>query len=373
MKGRVKIGRKTKQLVQRLSPGDIAVINHQDLDELAANSLIRCKVRAVINLEQSISGRYPNQGPSQLIQAGILLADAQREEINASLKEGDLVEIRGGELLRGEKKVASLEVYDREQVKARLEKAAANLEYELDNFIENTLYFARKEKSLLLGTRIPPVSCPINGRHALVVVRGRDYRADLQALESYIREVKPVIIAVDGGADACLEFGYYPDIIIGDMDSISDRALNSGADIIVHAYSDGRAPGLERVRELGLQATTLPAPGLSEDIAMLLAYEQGADLIVAVGTHNNIIDFLEKGRPGMGSTLLVRMKIGSRLIDAKGVNKLYQSKVSTLQWCQLVVAAFLPILVVLLVSPSTRQFLHLCYLQLMVMFQNYFR
>lgn len=371
MKGPVKIARKTKKLVQRLSPGDIAIISHRDLDELAAASLIRKKVKAVINLEPSISGRYPNQGPLKLINAGIFLADAQKRDLDQFVKEGDIVEIRKDGLYTRGKRIIPLKVYNHEIVTNLLEKARANLETEFDHFVENTLYFAKKEKSLLFGTRIPFVRTDIYGKHALIVVRGQDFRADLKALDSYIKDVRPVIIAVDGGADACLECGYRPDIIIGDMDSVSNRALMSGGEIIVHAYPDGKAPGLKRVQKLGLSATLFPAPGLSEDIAMLLAYELGADLIVAVGTHNNMIDFLEKGRPGMASTLLVRMKIGSRLVDARGVNKLYQSKVTPLQWVQLVLAAFLPFLVVLLVSPSTRQFLRLFYLQLKVVIQNH--
>ena len=160
------------------------------------------------------------------------------------------------------------------------------------------------------------------------MVRGYDYKADLDVLRPYIREFKPVLIGVDGGADALVEAGYTPDMIIGDMDSVTDDVLRCGAEIIVHAYPDGRAPGLARVHQLGVAALTFPAAATSEDIAMLLADEKGATMIVAVGTHDTLVEFLDKGRGGMASTFLTRLKIGGKLVDAKGVSRLYRQTMS---------------------------------------------
>ncbi len=129
---------------------------------------------------------------------------------------------------------------------------------------------------------------------------------------------------MDGGADAIRDAGFTPDIIIGDFDSVGEETLRCGAELIVHAYPGGRAPGAQRLEELGLEHLRFELAGTSEDIAMLLAYELGADLIVAVGTHSSMEDFLDKGRAGMASTFLVRLKVGRILIDAKGVNRLYR-------------------------------------------------
>ena len=158
----------------------------------------------------------------------------------------------------------------------------------------------------------------------LIVVRGERHRRDLKALRAYIRDMRPLIVAVDGGADGVLEAGLKPDLILGDMDSASDKALACGAELIVHAYPDGRAPGCERLIEAGLPHTIVPAAGTSEDVAMLMAYEKGADLIVSVGAHFNLIEFLDRKRGGMSSTFLTRLRIGERLVDAKGVSRLYQ-------------------------------------------------
>ena len=238
----------------------------------------------------------------------------------------------------------------------------------LVRFVDNTLAYARKEVELIAGTvPVPPLKTRIEGRHALVVVRGFNYKEDLQAIRPYINEVRPVLIGVDGGADALREFGYRPDIVIGDMDSVSDQALREAKDVVVHAYPNGEAPGLKKVKELGIPAVTLPLPGTSEDVAMLLAYEKGARLIVAVGTHSNVLDFLEKGRRGMGSTFLVRLKVGAILVDAKGVSQLYRSRVKFRYLLQVVAAALLPFAAVVIISPSIRQLLRLIIIQFRVL------
>src|SRR5262249_36493978 len=150
------------------------------------------------------------------------------------------------------------------------------------------------------------------------------------ALRPYIREYRPVMIGVDGGADALLEAGYRPDLIVGDMDSVSDEALLGGAELVVHAYRDGRAPGLERLERLGLPAVVFPAAATSEDIAILLADDNGAALIVAVGAHTTLMEYLDKGRAGMASTFLTHLRVGGKLVDAKGVSRLYRSRISTM-------------------------------------------
>ncbi|MBA1337064.1 MAG: Thiamine pyrophosphokinase domain-containing protein [Firmicutes bacterium] len=360
IKGNVRVDKKTKNLVKRLCPGEIALICHRDLDELGALSLINARVKAVVNADISISGKYPNLGPELLCKEGIPLIDGVGLHIMNQVKEGDILEICGGDILKHGEIIGSGTVLDAESVREMMNRARDNIEKELDSFIDNTLEYAKREKRFILGQiEMPHINTRVKGRHALVVVRGRDYKVDLGAIRSYIEEVKPVLIGVDGGADALMEFGLVPDIIIGDMDSVSDRALKSCSDIIVHAYADGRAPGLDRVEALGLNASILSIPGTSEDIAMLLSFEKGAELIVAVGTHSNMIDFLEKGRRGMASTFLTRLKVGSILVDAKGVNKLYRETIKAKHLAGLVVAAMIPVLIVGFMSPPLQQLVKL--------------
>ena len=155
--------------------------------------------------------------------------------------------------------------------------ARAGLAVQLEAFAANTMEYLRRERDLLLdGVGVPDITTNLDGRHALIVVRGYHYKEDLQTLRHYIREYRPVLIGVDGGADALIEAGHRPDLIVGDMDSVSDATLHCGAEIVVHAYRDGNAPGLERVRELGLDPVVFPATGTSEDVAMLLADDKGA-------------------------------------------------------------------------------------------------
>lgn len=369
IKGTIKIDRKTKNLIKRLQCGDIAVVDHRDIDELAARSLLAARVKAVINLSQSISGRYPNKGPMILAENGVTLLDADSRRLAYLLKEGQEVEINGSNVFLNNKKVATGTVLSPQAVRCRIDATKENYRRELDKFVRNTLTYASRELNLLLDDLpLPELSFAFQGRHALVVVRGHNYREDLNVIDGYIREVRPVLVGVDGGADALIEAGYSPQLIVGDMDSVSDTALRCGADLVVHAYSDGNAPGMERLEQLGLKGKVLPAAGTSEDIAMLMAYQLGAELIVAVGTHSNMLDFLEKGRRGMASTLLTRIKIGPALVDAKGVSKLYRQKLKVGYLAQIMVAAAIPFALTAVVAPETFQIIRLLLMRIKLLF-----
>ena len=361
----IKVDRKTKKLAKRLSAGEIAVINHIDIDEVAANSLVERKIKLVINAAPSISGRYPNKGPKILIDNNILIIDNVGENVFEELKEGQVIEVNNGQIYRDGQFIGSGEVMYKSVVEKRTQIAYENMSVELDRFIDNTIEYAKREKGFILGeTEIPKMTTNYKDRHVLVVVRGQDYKEDLATIKSYIEEMKPILVGVDGGADALLECGYNPDVIVGDMDSVTDEALKKAKEIVVHAYVDGRAPGLKRVQDLGLDAVVFPAPGTSEDIAMLTAYEYGAELIVALGSHSNMIDFLEKGRKGMASTFLVRLKIGAKLIDAKGVNLLYKSKLKMKYIWALVITAIFPVIIIAYLSPTVQQLIKLLQLKM---------
>jgi len=338
--GTARLDRRTKRLVGRLRPGDIAVIDHVDLDRVAADSLVAVGVAAVLNAKPSVSGRYPNLGPEVLIKAGIPLVDDLGEDIFQQIREGDTVRIDGNTVFVGDEPVGHGVRQDAESVAKAMADAREGLSVQLEAFAANTMEYLKQERDLLLdGVGVPDIETPIRGRHCLIVVRGYDYKADLDVLRPYIREFKPVLIGVDGGADALVEAGYTPDLIIGDMDSVTDDVLRCGAEVIVHAYPDGRAPGLARVNSLGISAQTFPAAATSEDLAMLLADGKGASLIVAVGTHATLVEFLDKGRGGMASTFLTRLKVGGKLVDAKGVSRLYRQSISGSSLLLLVLSA----------------------------------
>ena len=356
--GPVRIDARTKDLTKRLRPGDIAVINHLDLDRVSAEALVACRPVAVVNAARSTSGRYPNLGPDILLNAGVPLVDDVGPDVMAALKDGDRAHLDAGTLLLGDVVVATGTVLTRELVREAMDAARAGLAVQLEAFAGNTMEYLRKERELLLdGVGIPDITTQIDGRHALIVVRGYHYTEDLKTLRSYIREYRPVLIGVDGGADALVEAGHQPDLIVGDMDSVTDSTLRCGAEIVVHAYRDGRAPGLERVRALGIEPVVFPATGTSEDVAMLLADDSGAQLIVAVGTHATLIEFLDKGRSGMASTFLTRLRVGGKLVDAKGVSQLYRARIPNRSLVGMLVVGLFALFVALASTPAGRTLL----------------
>lgn len=358
--GTARLDRRTKRLVGRLRPGEIAVIDHVDIDRVAADSLVAVGVAAVLNAKPSISGRYPNLGPQVLVEAGITLLDDLGEGVFQQIREGDTVRVEGNTVfVRGEP-VAHGVRQDADSVAKAMLDAREGLSVQLEAFAANTMEYLKQERELLLdGVGVPEVKTQIAGRHCLIVVRGYDYKADLDVLRPYIREFKPVLIGVDGGADALVEAGYTPDMIIGDMDSVTDDVLRCGAEVVVHAYPDGRAPGLDRVHQLGVSGITFPAAATSEDIAMLLADEKGATLIVAVGTHATLVEFLDKGRGGMASTFLTRLRVGGKLVDAKGVSRLYRQSISGSSLLLLVLSAIAAMAAAVAVSTVGKAYLSL--------------
>ena len=320
---------RTKDLVKRLRPGEVAIIDHRDLDRVAAEGLAAAGIAAVIDAAPCSSGRYPNEGPLILLDAGIAVVDEVGGWIMGAVEDGYAITIDGG-----------------------------------DVYVDDTLvasgYFEHNRDLISDDLETPDVGIDFTDRHALIVVRGHDYRDDLQLLRTsgYIGEQRPVLIGVDGGADALIELGMKPDVIIGDFDSVDESTLRCGAVLVVHAYPDGRAPGAERLEALGLDHLLFRASGTSEDIAMLLAFIRGASLIVAVGTHSSMVDFLDKGRSGMASTILTRMKVGPILVDAKGVSRLYQGGVRRFDLAILVVGALAAMIVITLVSEPLQLLLH---------------
>lgn len=369
--GAARVNRRTKDLVKSLKRGEVAVIRHPDLDSVAARALIARRPALVVNAGDSITGRYPNRGPSLLLEAGIPVLDCVEEGAFDRLKDGDSLRLEGDLLFRNGEEFAQGRRLTPEKVNELLQSGHQNVVHELRGFAENTLRHLNDEaQDLLEPTAVPAVRMPMVGRHVVIVVRGEGYESDLLRVLSYIQEQRPVLVGVDGGADALLEMGLKPDLILGDMDSVSDRALLCGAELVVHAYRDGRAPGLERVKSLGKEALSFPVPGTSEDAAMLLAYERGAEMIVAVGTHFSLVDFLDKGRAGMSSTFLVRLKVGSILVDAKGVSRLYRPRVKAKEIVALMVAGAVPLVAVLMLSPSLRIWLQILYQRLKFFFWN---
>jgi uncharacterized membrane-anchored protein len=346
----------------------VAILNHEDLDRVCAEDLVQTGVRHVVNCSRSSSGSYPNRGPLILAEAGVHLVDMPDAALFDDLSDGDKVTLVDGSLYRGGALVATGEVQDLEAVRSDHEEARRTIGEALEAFAENTMTHVLEERDLLAGQiELPDFDTEIRDRPVMLVVRGPDHQKDLHALRPYVRDVKPALIAVDGGADAIIAEGFTPDMIVGDMDSAADETLRSARELVVHAYPDGRAPGRDRLDKLGLPYKVVPAPATSEDVAMLIAAEKGAELIVCVGTHFNLVEFLDKNRRGMSSTFLTRLRIGEILVDAKGVSRLYRPTAGRGPIIAVALAALAALIVVMATSPSLGPLLDLIWLKVQVL------
>ncbi len=366
--GPAKLGRRTKLLVKRLAPGDVAVIDHRDLDRVSAEDLVSVGVSAVLNCRPSSSGAYPNMGPLLLVQAGIRLVDLPDDALFHALRDGDQVVVRGGDVLRHGKAIARGVVQSAASVRARNDAAREEIGEALEAFARNTVEHMVEERELLAGKiELPRFDTDFRDRPALIVVRGVDHQRDLKALRPYIRDVKPVLVGVDGGANAILEEGFRPDMIVGDMDSAQEETLRCGAELVVHAYPDGRAPGREVLDRLGLAHKVVPAPATSQDVAMLIAHEKGSQLIVSVGSQFNLVEFLDKNRRGMSSTFLTRLRLGEKLIDAKGVGRLYRPRPGVAPLALVLLAGLVTLGIIIWRTPALYNLAELLWLKLQVL------
>ncbi len=354
--------------MKKLGPDDIAVIDHEDIDRVSGDDLAASGVRCVLNACASSSGRYPNSGPLAITRAGLHLVDLPAAGLFDLLKDGERIEVRGAQVLRSGGVIAEGTVQDAEVVARRHDEARRTIGEALLAFAENTVEHIREERELLAGEiELPDFDTSFRDRPVLVVVRGVDHQRDLRILRPYVRDMKPVLVAVDGGAQAIIDEGFEPDMIVGDMDSAGDEALRCGAELVVHAYPDGRAPGRERLERLGLPFKVVPAPATSEDVALLIADEKGAELIVAVGTHNNLVEFMDKARRGMSSTFLTRLRVGEKLVDAKGVSRLYRPSPGRGPLLVVMAAAAIALLAAIAFSPNLGPLIDLIWLKIQIL------
>lgn len=366
--GPARLGRRTKLLVKDLSPGAVAVLDHRDLDRVSAEDLIAAGVVAVLNCSPSSTGAYPNMGPLLLVQAGIHLIDLPDDTLFAKIHDGDGLTVRGGDVWLGSSVLATGLVQEPEAVRSATDERRSEIGEALEAFAQNTIEHMLDERELLSGRiELPRFETDFRDRPALIVVRGVDHQKDLRALKPYIRDMKPAIIAVDGGANALLAEGFSPDMIVGDMDSANEQALRCGAELVVHAYPDGRAPGRDHLETLGLEFKLVPAPGTSQDVAMLIAAEKGAEMIVSVGSQFNLVEFLDKNRRGMASTFLTRLRLGEILVDAKGVSRLYRPRAGAAPLVAVVLAGLLCVLAIVLLTPALYDVADLLWLKVEVL------
>ncbi len=356
--------RNTRRLLGRIGPGDIVVLDEMDLDRMTADRLVEARVGAVINTSPSISGRYPNLGPEALVANGILLLDTVSSDAFKRIKDGVKVRIDGGvvyadKLIKKEPEVLveGIELTEL-AIAERMIEARNGLADHLEAFAGNTIEFIRTESALLIdGFGVPELDLTMKQRHVVVVADGPDHAEDLQRLKPFIKEYAPILIGVGRGADTLRRRGYRPDVIVGDPEEITSATMKCGAEVILPADTDGHAKGLTRIQDLGIGATTFPSSGSAADLALLLADHHGAALIVTAGAPASLDDFFDRGRRDSNpATFLTRLKVGTKLMDAKAVATLYRTRVSGIAVALVVLAALVAVIVVLLASNSGGEF-----------------
>ncbi|WP_354530176.1 putative cytokinetic ring protein SteA [Nakamurella sp. UYEF19] len=357
--GVARVSRRSDTLLSKLSDGDIAVIDHIDIDRATADALVRSGVSAVVNCAPSISGRYPNLGPEILVASGVILIDDVGEKIFTRLKDGAKIRLDGAAVYLGEELVAEGVEQTPESVADLLIEAKAGMSAQLEAFAANAIEYMKRERSLLLdGVGIPEIATKMAGRQVLIVAAGAETKAELKSLKKYIADYHPVLVGVDGGADALREAGYKPNLIIGNPEEVGPDTLRGGAEVVIPADIDGHAPGLERLQDLGLGAVTFPATGTTEDLALLLADAREASLIVTVGMHTTLTDLLDH-KGGAASTFLVRMRVANKIVEAPAVARLYKARISWWLVALLMIVAIAAIIGALLVSDVSHTYVDL--------------
>lgn len=369
VRGSARVDRRIAALLPRLRPGDVAVIDHLDLDRANAQALVERGVVAVVNASPFISGRYPNLGPDLLCRSGVVMVDNVGQAVLGALRDGTTVQVFQGAVLVDGAQVAHGTELGPEQVADLMVAARKGLSTQLQSLTHNTTEFLRREQELLLhGEGIPRIRTRLEGRAVVVVVRGYDYRQDLRQLRRFVREQSPVLIGVDAGADALLAAGHRPDILVvgeeglsagdsvrGQAASVSDQALRTSRETVLHADRAGHSSGVDRLARLGVSHTTITASGMSEDVALLLADVRGASLIVTVGTHATLDEFLDQQRSGLASTFLTRLRVGPKLVDAKSLPLLYAGRVRRWHLALVLLAGLVVLGVALAATPVGEQ------------------
>lgn len=352
--GTVRTDRDINRLLQRLNPGDIAVIDILDLDRITADALVDARVSAVVNASPSISGRYPNLGPEVLVANGITLIDSIGPEVFKKVKDGSTVRVHNGGIYNGDRRLIAGTPRTDADVHELMTEAKTGLVAHLEAFSGNTIEFIRSESPLLIdGIGIPDVDIDLRNRHVVVVSDGVGAAHDLKNLKPFIKEYQPVLIGVGTGADTLRKAGYRPLIVVGDPLLMSNDVLKSGAQVVLPADADGHAAGLERIQDLGVGAVTFPAAGSAADLALLLADHHGASLIVTVGHTASIEEFFDRERQQSNpSTFLTRLKVGAKLVDAKAVATLYRNRFSGGAIALLILAVLVAVITMLWVTSA---------------------
>jgi len=363
--GTARVGRTTSSVLPRLRPGDIAVIDHVDLDRDTAAALVEAGVRVVVNAAPMISGRYANLGPEVLAESDVLLVDRVGKDGVDRIKDDQQIRVHDGTVYAvlpdgHVEELATGRALDLDQVHSEMDQARS-ASVQLDTLSHSASEFLRREHELLLNGRgLPELATRISGR-SVVVVAATDH-GDLQAIAPFVREQAPVVVAVGATADDLIGLSWAPDIVVvtaGDPTSVpSADALRVAADVVLVA---ARGSGLDEQASIEAMAGPphlVDTAATAEDVALLLADRYDAALVVGVGLHTHLEDYLEGQQSGRASTFATRLKVGNRLVDASAVRALYTGRPGVLQVFAVILAGLVALLAAIAVTPVGQDWAH---------------
>ena len=357
--GPARVHRRTASVLGRLQAGDVAVIDHTDMDRETAQAFVDAGVVAVVNAGPMISGRYPNLGPERLVEAGVLVVDGVGSEVFDRVKDGAALRIDGGEVHAGDDLVATGRELTDELVRKEMGEARSGLAAQLESFTHNTTEFLRREQDLLLhGHGVPRTATEMAGRPVVVAVRSHGWEDELRGIKSFVREQRPVLIGVDRGADALVSAGHRPDVVVvtgGSDDLPAAAVLRKARDVVVLVERGAPRSVTEPFERIGVRALRFETTATTEDAALLLASAREPALIVGVGMHATLSEFLDRRRAGLASTFLTRLKLGPDLVDAAALPRLYDGAVRPRHLLGAVVAGVLAVGAAVSVTPVGQQ------------------
>ncbi len=345
--GTVRLDRDSSALAGRLRRGDIAVMDHLDLDGGTAARMVAVGVAAVVNAAPSSSGRHPTRGAETLLAAGVPLLDGVGPGIFGALREGqqavlDLDAGAGtGAVLRTDRGGAASEVargtvQTAVTVAASAEAARSGLLERLEGLVGDAVETLWRDPELMLDG--PPAglrwAAPVRGRAVLVVPPGPGAAEQLHLLGRWLRRTRPVVVAVDGGARTAAAAGLTVDLLA--LSGDGRDADSAGADSADAADAGGAGLDDASVRVAGAvlalgpgAAARAEAAGASweeVDVAMpavpgVLAVLAAAapDLLVQATQAPELRDLLDLDRIDGAAALLARLRLGGLLLDATAV------------------------------------------------------
>lgn len=340
---------------RRLGTRDVAVLDLNRAPAETARALVEAEVAAVVHA--------PREGEDMLPRAAFRILAASTVPVVedadlAGVADGTRVRIHEGTVyaVKSDEEIASGREVEPATLLAEVDAAERGyVESALAHLANATEFLSLEHPLLLDGEGLPSIDVDFTDRHVVVVTGDASSREQLSELKPFIREYRPLIVGVGGGSEFLRASRMTADLVVATPTDVSDDVLTDAAVLVVPADRDGRAEGLERITELGLGATTFPAAATARDMALLLAYHGGAEMIVVTGDDRGLENaFRNSSSP---SSTMVDTTVSSRLVHADACATLYRSRGAGIGLALVVLAALVAVAAVVVARDAAQDLL----------------